>query len=167
VNPGLSRRFAIENAFNFDDYNDAELIQALELKLKVQNLTATDEAKKVAIEVLSRARNRPNFGNIGEVENMLSRAKILYQKRTTSPDAPFEPEDFDPDYRRSENAAENLSALFKDIVGCDEVVEKLAEYQKMAQTCKIQEIDPREMIPTNFVFKGPPGKRSRVQNPLF
>lgn len=130
----------------------------MEWKLKDQQLTATDEAKRVAIEVLGRARNRPNFGNIGEVENMLSRAKVFYQRRTTSPNAPFEPQDFDPDYRRSENAAGNLVSLFKDVVGSDAVVEKLGKFQRMAQTCKLQGMDPREMIPTNFVFKGPPGK---------
>ncbi|KIM32087.1 hypothetical protein M408DRAFT_63388 [Serendipita vermifera MAFF 305830] len=157
VNPGLARRFAIENAFYFHDYTDDELLKALEWKLKDQDLTATDEAKRVAIDVLGRARNRPNFGNIGEVENMLSRAKILYQERTTSPDAPFEPQDFDPDYRRNENAAQNLSELFKDVVGSDAVVEKLGKFQRMAQTCVAQGMEPREMIPTNFIFKGPPG----------
>lgn len=158
MNPGLSRRFAIENAFYFNDYNDAELLRALEWKLESQQLTATDNAKRVAIEVLSRARNRPNFGNIGEVENILSRAKILYQARTSSPDAPFEPQDFDPDYRRNENAAGNLAALFKNIVGSDGVVEKLGKFQRMAETCRTRGMDPREMIPTNFVFKGPPGR---------
>lgn len=159
ANPGLARRFAIENAFNFEDYDDKDLMEALELKLKVQQLSATDAAKQVAIEMLSRARNRPNFGNIGEVENMLSSAKIAYQRRTTSPDAPFEAEDFDPNYRRSENAAENLTALFKDVIGCEEVVIKLRNYQKIAQTCKAQVgLDIRDMIPTTFVFKGPPGQ---------
>jgi hypothetical protein len=154
----LSRRFAIENAFHFNDYNDAELLQALEWKLESQQLTATDDAKRVAIEVLSRARNRPNFGNIGEVENILSRAKILYQARTSSPDAPFEPQDFDPDYRRNENAAVNLAALFENVVGSEEIVKRLGKFQRVAETCKTRGTDPREMIPTNFVFKGPPGR---------
>lgn len=89
VNPGLSRRsvsalmllvisrisqrltkefrFAIESAFHFDDFNDDELLEILELKMKHQDLDATPKAKSVAIEVLSRGRNRPNFGNAGEV----------------------------------------------------------------------------------------------------
>jgi AAA lid domain len=166
VNPGLSRRFAIDNAFHFNDYNDAELLQALEWKLKSQQLTATADAKRVAIEVLSRARNRPNFGNIGAVENILSSAKILYQARTSSPDAPFEPQDFDPDHRRNENAAVNLATLFKNIVGSDRVVEKLGKFQRMAETCKKRGMDPREMIPTNFVFKGPPGRTFFFGNSL-
>lgn len=89
VNPGLSRRslfplmlivrcrfaqrltkvfrFAIESAFRFEDFNDDELLEILELKMKHQDLDATPKAKSVAIEVLSRGRNRPNFGNAGEV----------------------------------------------------------------------------------------------------
>lgn len=35
--------------------------------MKHQDLDATAKAKSVAIEVLSRGRNRPNFGNAGEV----------------------------------------------------------------------------------------------------
>ena len=66
------------------------------MKLKEADLSATEEAKTVAIEILGRLRNRPNFGNIGEVENLLSRAKTRYQQRQAQlptserrPDAPF------------------------------------------------------------------------------
>ena len=84
VNPGLSRRykghsssledtgllvsrFAFESAFRFDDFTDSELLEILNMKMKNQDLEASENAKSVAIEVLSRARNRPNFGNAGEV----------------------------------------------------------------------------------------------------
>ena len=89
VNPGLSRRsvffvnprnrhsmakeltenarFAIESAFLFEDFDNDELLEILEMKMRHQDLDATPEAKSVAIEVLSRARIRPNFGNAGEV----------------------------------------------------------------------------------------------------
>jgi transcriptional regulator with AAA-type ATPase domain len=144
-------------------------LQALEWKLKDQDLTATDHAKKVAIEVLSRLKNRPNFGNIGEVENLLGKAKIRYQERQSSlpfsqrsPDAPFEPQDFDPDFNRSKQASTNLKKLFSDVVGCEDIVNKLAQYQRMAQTAKARKHDPRDLVPTNFVFKGPPG-RSTLQ----
>ena len=157
VNPGLSRRFAIDNAFEFEDYDDDELLRALDFKLKDQDLSATPEAKRVASEVLSRQRNRPNFGNIGAVENLLSMAKSQMQKRNADADAPFEPQDFDPDYLRGQNANENLTKLFEDTIGSEDVVAQLRRYQKMAESCKARNIDPREMTPTNFVFKGPPG----------
>lgn len=160
----MSRRFSVKDAFIFDDFSDDELLQALEWKLNDQDLSATDAAKKVAKEVLSRLRNRPNFGNIGEVENLLGQAKLRYQQRQgalpleeRAPDAPFEPEDFDPDFNRGEHAASNLTKLFEDIVGCDNIVKKMEDYQRTARNMKAMVMDPREQIPTNFIFKGPPG----------
>ncbi|KAF8806261.1 P-loop containing nucleoside triphosphate hydrolase protein [Phlegmacium glaucopus] len=164
VNPGLSRRFKIDDAFNFEDFDDAELLRILDLKLKNQDLGATDPAKKVAIEMLSRGRNRPNFGNAGEVENLISEAKARCVKRRQqipaterTPYIIFEPQDFDPNHKRSENAATNLVKLFEDVVGCDDIVERLRGYQQIAAICKARDLDPRERIPTNFVFTGPPG----------
>ncbi|TFK48386.1 P-loop containing nucleoside triphosphate hydrolase protein [Heliocybe sulcata] len=164
VNPGLVRRFALDDAFPFADYTDDELMEALELKLKEQDLTATDRAKQVAIETLSRLRNRPNFGNIGEVENLLGKAKTRYQGRQAtlppekrSPDGSFEPEDFDPEFARAEQASENLTKLFADVIGCDAIIQKLATWQTMAKNMKSLGRDPREHVPTNFIFKGPPG----------
>ena len=136
----------------------------MDYKLKDQDLSATDAAKDIAIEVLSRSRNRPNFGNAGELENLLSIAKNNYQKRMShlpysarSPDILFEPQDFDPDYERSANATSNLKELFKDVIGCEKIVKKLEDYQRIAHATKEQGRDPRDLIPTNFVFKGPPG----------
>jgi len=151
----------MKNAFHFHDYTDSELLQALEMKLKDQDLTATDAAKKVAIEILSRARNRPN---IGDVENLLSEAKVRYQTRQASlpserrsSAAPLELPDFDPEFDRSENAASNLEEIFEDVV-CKEVVKRLARWQQMARNLKARDMDARKLIPTNFVFKGPPGE---------
>ena len=168
MNPGLSRRFAIEDAFRFEDFTDQELLAILNLKLKQQDLDATAEAKSVAIDILGRARNRPNFGNGGEVENLLGKAKGNYQARQSklpvaerSYDVVFEPIDFDLEFNRAENSGVNLAKLFEDVVGCEKIVKKLEEYQNIARVIKSQGKDPREareLIPTNFVFKGPPGK---------
>ncbi|KZP13920.1 P-loop containing nucleoside triphosphate hydrolase protein [Athelia psychrophila] len=164
VNPGLSRRFAIDDAFHFTDFDDNELLQILQLKMKDQDLAATDPAKVVAIEVLARSRNRPNFGNGGEVENLLGRAKANYQTRNARLplsqrplDIVFEPQDFDVDFNRNANASDNLQKLFEDVVDCEEIVAKLAGYQKISRTMKARGMDMRKNIPTNFIFKGPPG----------
>ena len=164
VNQGLSRRFAIENAFHFDDFNDEELLDVLNMKLKDQDLGATAEAKTVAIEVLSRSRNRPNFGNAGEVENLLGQAKGRHQARQAllpegkrNFDVVFESQDFDPNYDRGAHASTNLQKLFEDVVGCEDVVRKLGEYQQVATALKARNIDARGEVPMNFVFKGPPG----------
>ncbi|KAG1720035.1 P-loop containing nucleoside triphosphate hydrolase protein, partial [Suillus occidentalis] len=163
VNPGLARRFAIENAFTFEDFTESQLRDILDFKLKDQDLEATDSAKQVASDLLNRAKNRPNFGNAGEVENMLGLAKSRYQKRQASvppdqrSDVIFEPQDFDPDWDRDRNAAANLTKLFGDLVGCDDIVKKLGDYQKIARAMKATGVDMRKQIPTSFIFKGPPG----------
>ena len=164
-NPGLARRFRLSDAFHFDDFNDADLMKILNLKLKKQGLKATDEAKQVAIEVLARERDRPNFGNAGAVENMISRAKELEQKRASAtgvdnaiPDITFLPQDFDEDYDRTNRAELSCKELFSDIVGCERLIEQLEKYQRVAKNMKAHGRDPRTQIPFTFLFKGPPGK---------
>ncbi|KAJ7650277.1 P-loop containing nucleoside triphosphate hydrolase protein [Roridomyces roridus] len=160
VNPGLSRRFNIESAFRFEDFSNDELREILDFKLKTQHLAATDAAKDVAIEYLSRARIRPNFGNAGEVENLLGLAKKRYQTRASKSkdlNVVFEPQDFDPEFDRGSHAATNLTKLFEDVVGCEDIVRRLGEYQTLANNAKARGKDIRHLIPTNWVFKGPPG----------
>lgn len=149
----------MEDAFVFDDYTNEELLQALEMKMKQADLSATDAAKKVAIDVLDRARSRPHFGNIGAVDNILTQAKSRQQRRRDlTPDTPFEPEDFDPDYDRLERASDSLVKLFEDVTGSEDIVVKLTGWQDVAKTRKQRGRDPRGIIPMSFVFKGPPGK---------
>lgn len=164
VNPGLARRFAIENAFNFEDFTEPQLMDIFNYKLKRQDLAATDDAKRVARDLLSRMKDRPNFGNAGEVENVLGFAKDRYQKRMLSvpphrrSNVVFEPQDLDPDCDRSQNASTNLAKMFEDVIGCDEIIQKLDKYQKIARTMKARGLDMRKQIPSNFIFKGPPGE---------
>jgi len=80
-NSGLTRRFPLSDAFHFEDFSDPELQEILKLKLNDQELGATDRAISVAIDVLRRARNGLNFGNGGDVENLISKAKANYQAR--------------------------------------------------------------------------------------
>ncbi|KIM42882.1 hypothetical protein M413DRAFT_26853 [Hebeloma cylindrosporum] len=162
VNPGLSRRFSIEDAFKFEDFSSDELLEILDLKLKQQNLSATPEAKKVALEVLERSKIRPNFGNGGEVENLLSTAKKNYTTRTRGSSQAFDnvvlfPVDFDPAFDRAQHAGDKLAELFKDVVGCDEIVKKLQRFQKTALSAKRRGENVGDLVPTTFVFKGPPG----------
>lgn len=164
VNEGLSRRFPLDSAFLFADFDDSELEKILNYKLKQQDLGATPAAISVAIGVLSRKRDGLNFGNAGEVENLISTAKINYQKRQSvipahlkSMEFRFEPEDFDPEFERGLNAYENLQQLFEGVIGCADIITKLDNYQKTCSGMKAQGIDPRGYIPMSFIFKGPPG----------
>ena len=164
-NPGLARRFPLSYAFEFEDFDDEQLRQILELKLKDQGLDATEEAKNVAVASLSRARDRPNFGNAGEVENLISHAKGQEQKRRSvesttkrTAEVVFLPQDFDENFDRAKDAALNCRKLFADVVGCEGLISKLERYQRVAASMRARGMDPRTQIPFNFIFKGPPGE---------
>lgn len=136
------------------------------MKLKQQDIYATTAAKGIAIEVLDRARSRPNFGNGGEVENLMTKAKGNYQNRmchlayNERPiNVVFEAQDFDPHYDRVNHSSENLEKLFQGMIGCENIKEKLREYQRIASSMDLD--TARKLIPTNFIFKGPPGKFSK------
>ncbi|KAI9651106.1 hypothetical protein NHQ30_001143 [Ciborinia camelliae] len=161
-NPGLSRRFPVGNAFWFENFSIDELEKILRSKLEFHVLEATEDAIKVAMDVLQKASTRLNFGNGGEVENLIATARSNYQMRMAKipveerPDIwVFQPEDFDLEHDRSAHA--NLRKLFGDVVGCESIVKQLGQYQNVCQAMKSRDIDPRKYIPTNFVFKGPPG----------
>ena len=164
VNPGFARRFPLDQAFKFGDFSMEQLDSILGLKLKKANLGVTEGGKKVAMEVLERARMTPNFGNAGEVENLLTAAKERYLKRIGAlpvreqpGEIVLEESDFDPEFDRATRAEESLERLFEGVIGCEDIIQKLRGYQKSAQAWKARGRDPREIVPTNFVFKGPPG----------
>ncbi|KAF1730681.1 Protein CbxX, plasmid [Beauveria bassiana] len=161
VNPGLSRRFPLSSAFTFEDFNQMELRSILDLKLKQQGFRVTDEAKKVALAMLDRARNRPNFGNAGEVDTLLNEAKVRHQSRLAQGEtrrvSTVEALDFDENHDRLERAHTNVAQLFDDTVGCDRLIGILQGYQNTARTSTNLGLDPKEHIPFTFIFRGPPG----------
>ncbi|KAI8655251.1 hypothetical protein NCS57_01273400 [Fusarium keratoplasticum] len=159
VNPGLSRRFPLSSAFVFEDFDDAALAKILDMKLGKKGFSATDKAKQVAIDVLRRARNRPNFGNAGEVDILLNEAQASHQKRVSSDKVrrhgKLEAIDFDKDFDRAERGDTDVKKLFEGDVGRDKLISVLQGYQTRVRNAKLLDIDPE--IPYNFLFRGPPG----------
>ncbi len=171
VNLGLTRQFQLSDAFRFEDFSYPELQEILQFKLTNQDLGATQQAVSTAIDVLSRLRNGLNFGNGGDVENLISKTKAHYQVQQSAlpvaqryMDFIFEPQDFDTNYDRASGAETNLQELFKGVIGCEGIIAKLDGFLKVAkamraQGMRAQDLEPRGQIPMNFIFKGPSGNR--------
>ncbi|KAK6715262.1 hypothetical protein SNK04_006198 [Fusarium graminearum] len=165
TNPGLQRRFPIENSLHFENYDEEQLHQILKQKMERDNLIATDEADVVARETLSRMSRRPNFGNGGDVENLLSRAKVHRITRLKGSNIDFadfhkqalQPQDFDPDFDRPRRADEHRNSLFQDFVGFDSIIGQFRGYPKMADGMRRCGVDPKSFIPWTFIFSGPLG----------
>lgn len=161
VNPGLSRRFPIASAFMFEDFSQDELSDILQLKLSQCGFKVTDQSRRVALEVLDRARNRPNFGNAGEVDILLNNAKARHQKRLSAGSTKchdrLEAVDFDEDYDRAEKSETNIRMLFNGTVGCDKLISLLEGYQAQVRALKQHGLDPKDGAPFSYLFRGPPG----------
>jgi SpoVK/Ycf46/Vps4 family AAA+-type ATPase len=164
VNPALGRRFPLSSAFDFADYTEEEMREILDRMLQVQGFTASDRAKKVAMEVLSRARHHRNYGNAGEVNILLDQAKMRQQKRLQGNAEGdelllLEPQDFDPDFNRVERSEASIRTLMQDFVGADALIDKMEGYKRIVKNAKARDLDPRCHLPFTFLFRGPPGKR--------
>ena len=165
VNPGLSRRFPIGQAFVFSDFTKEQMEKILSLKLKTQGFDITDIGRQVVMEMIERARALPNFGNAGEIDILLDTAKMRLQKRiASSPPANYasaavlDAPDFDEEFDRADKTGSNIQKLFEGVVGCDEIIAKLERYQQLVRRLRKLNMDPRDEVPFNFLFRGPPGK---------
>ncbi|KAG5192046.1 P-loop containing nucleoside triphosphate hydrolase protein [Tribonema minus] len=164
-NPGLERRFALNDAFNFADYTDEELLEILDLKMRKEHLTAKVEARLAAVAVLARRRDvATHFGNGGEVDNLLREAKVRKEgrRRDDSAAARMDTElvatDFDPEYGREPPSAADLTQqLFGDLVGCEGPAAELARLRAVFLMAKSRGIDPLDKVCLNFRFTGSPG----------
>lgn len=121
VNPGLSRRFQLDKAYEFPDYDDASLLKILRTKAKDSHLSIAIPVAKVAVRSLARARAKPNFGNGGAIDSMLSEAKERMQKRNGI-SYTLTMEDFDIEDTSLDEAA--LDSLFAEMIGMDTVIKK-------------------------------------------
>jgi len=103
--------------------------------------------------------------------NLLSIAKNNFQKRMShlpysarSAEILFEPQDFDPNYERSTNAASNLNELFRDVIGCEKIVQRLEGYQHCARAKAARSRSPyRFDVMQNFSSRrnGNPTRKER------
>lgn len=154
VNPGLSRRFQLEYAYEFPDYDDASLLKILRKKAKDSHLQISIPVAKRAVRKLAKSRAKPNFGNGGAVDSLLSQAKETMQKRDGTSDE-LTKEDFaieDDGFDEAE-----LDSLFEDMIGMDNVINKLEDLKRIVKFAKARGENPSDSVSFNFLFLGNPG----------
>lgn len=164
LNPGLARRFPIERAFRFENFDIDQLMQVMRLKMHQQDIRATDRALAVAHGVLERALMRPSFSNGGEVERCLADAKSNHEARQAKrPESEqeagtlLEAEDFDLECGRLvDDAKSSCRDILEGLVD-KSIIETLEKYQRLWRVAKQRGCDPRKLVPTRLFFKGGPG----------
>ena len=164
ANPGLARRFRMDDAWTFEDYSDEDLLRILRRRAERLRLELSVEDARAAVRVLARERMKPNFGNAGAVNNLLSRATERMEARqmaaglsdaARAADRAMRAEDFLKEGGGGAPVA--LEDLFADLVGCDGIVSKLRELQATIAVSQELGQDPLEHFEMNFLFLGSPG----------
>ncbi|RTE83779.1 hypothetical protein BHE90_001583 [Fusarium euwallaceae] len=163
VNPGLSRRFPIQRPFRFENFTLDQLEQILRFKMYEQDLVASDLAIRTARDMFERALMRPNFTNAGEVDSILATAKMNYETRQSQIpldqqtfDSRLEAVDFDPEFDRGERPDLNCHKMLDGLVH-HSIIDRLAGYQRRCIKSRLLGLNPRDQVPSNFIFKGFPG----------
>ena len=152
-NPGLARRFAVENAFVFDDYNDADLMKIMRHMIAKRQVNAPFSACMAGVKVLVQQRNSmKNFGNGGSVANLISTAIQRGQIRG-HPSNLIE-SDFAPPPPSLEF---QMQQVFAGIIGCQNVMDELNVIRRTIETKKARGEDFSKSLTFSYSFVGPPG----------
>ena len=120
----------------FEDYDDEALCKILMKKCKKDGVKIDQSVAQFAVSKLAKARASPNFGNAGEVNNLLTQAKLKLQRRLAllpkdARDDRYMNEDFGDEI----DASENTKDIFSGLVGCDSIIAKLEEYKDTIELC--------------------------------
>jgi SpoVK/Ycf46/Vps4 family AAA+-type ATPase len=170
-NPGLARRFPIENHFDFPDFSPEELTIILFRLLSDRAISVEEnvcENLKAIVQGLFDGRDR-SFGNAGEMRNFCEaidrKRAIRILRNNEAFDSPLSLDDI-PDKYRAYLApdAPDMDHLFeglKDLIGLKDVkmfVRRLGLRLELEQLRR-QQNPNRSLLPTlqHLVFIGNPG----------
>jgi AAA+ superfamily predicted ATPase len=156
-NPGLSRRFRVEDAFRFADYTDQELTTIMLARAKGMSLYLTPElASEAVTKVLAKQRAKPNFGNVGAVNNLLEHGKerMMLRSIRTKQDGRFVLIAQDLFEEPPPGAAQSP---LDGLMNADHIKQCVTSMQKRALVQKKKgNVDPKSLL-KNYVFVGAPG----------
>ena len=126
--------------------------------------------------VLKLGKQRPNFGNGGEVDKIISRAISNFRKRFTkipsdmrlavSKEALLLEDDFDPEHLRSLHAKDEVDHQFGDLIGLDSQINVFRQLARQVKAMTKHKLDPKPSIPFTFIIKGPPGRGKTTRQPI-
>ncbi len=170
-NPGLARRFPIDNIVNFPDYEPSELWAILEQMLKERSLgwTAETEATlRTLINQLYAARDE-SFGNAGEMRNLAESLERQRAYRITAGQLPWDSDllvkDIPPKYAaylpQPVPSVDSVLEIVNDLAGLESVKEHLRNlvYQVQYESARLKADPTFQPGPSlqHLVFTGNPG----------
>lgn len=168
-NPGLKRRFNLGEAFVFEDFSDEDIRLVLKRQVVQAELYATPATLDHAVTLISQKRLEEGFGNAGEAEQMLNRAKLRHSARLSEGNLTTDlklliKEDFDGEVTSLEKARE----VFADLENIEHVSSVLHSYEAMCSVADDEGNARHELLTDcHMLFLGPPGSGKTTMGKRF
>jgi SpoVK/Ycf46/Vps4 family AAA+-type ATPase len=174
-NPGLARRFQLSEALRFEDFSDRDLKIVLKRMVAKDRLIISPSTVEEAIRIISRRRRLPGFGNAGEVENFLGRAKASKALRLATAAADFDharrthPNSRLPaiprpdvlviaDFATEGTSADKAKEGFATMQHLDHIYAYITRLEATILAKKREGKSPSEIVAdAHMIFTGPPG----------
>uniref|UniRef100_A0A7C4PNQ8 AAA family ATPase n=1 Tax=Anaerolinea thermolimosa TaxID=229919 RepID=A0A7C4PNQ8_9CHLR len=170
-NPGLSRRFPVENRFIFPDFSVNQLVDILLQKLKERGIWVETEMLNILSTIVQEmsARKGQNFGNAGEMRNFAESLERLcfarYSKNNLNPPFVLRPEDLSDEYRSYiQPPTPELSEILRELdnlIGLDPIKRWLRKQvaRVLFEQSRKAQISRKETPPLlrHLIFTGNPG----------
>ena len=161
-NPGLSRRFSVNQAFDFEDFSASELLMIAKRIIKASHLRASSLDLHQMVMLVDKKRAMPHFGNAGEIQTLISMAKERQSQRLSKLDS--QQAEVDTNYlSRSdllgedemERSKQDPFAQLKELNHSENIVEQFTKIHNRLQLWKHE--GGRKPIIGHFVFLGNAG----------
>ena len=169
-NPGLSRRFPLDNFFNFPDFSQEELWEIFNLMIKHHGLHISEDADPIYIQSVQAIKNNVhhNFGNAGDIRNFVDAldrkraARIMEKKLSIS--EPLREIDIPEHFIKKANATfepiEELLMELNQMIGLKEVKRYFTRLVRQIQLENLinENYPTRPELPIqHLIFSGNPG----------
>lgn len=139
----------------FHDYTDMELLDILHWTCKKDGFRVTEEAASKAIQILSKRRMMPGFGNARNLKSLLAEAKKRACFRPGQAAFTLEEADF-TDGTSPEAADKEIKELFN----AQYLIDEIEKIKKECRAYQLNGLDSNELL-MNYKFVGPPVKLFR------
>ncbi|XP_065661939.1 uncharacterized protein LOC136084823 isoform X2 [Hydra vulgaris] len=156
-NPGLARRFAMDYAFIFEDYDESELFDILKGVCKKENIQMSMEVSKAILKLLEKQRAQANFGNAGAIDNVIraALAKASYRPLTSGGMIDLISSDIGDVYTEKVKGSDPFAPLNK-LYRVENIRQQLIEIKNTFQVAQTESSKDRPEL-GHFVFQGAPG----------
>ena len=160
-NPGIVRRLNVSEAFIFEDFTDEEIKKVLKNQIVNTGLCIEPSSLHYAVQEISKKRIQDGFGNAGEAEQILTRAKLKMSARLSKNPGSIRNRKLliQEDFCGEETSIQKARDAFADLLNIDHITTVIDKFEALVNIAiEDGKLPSQELSGMHMLFLGPPGK---------